>query len=408
MSNNTVESHQTWVENDIFAKEIKLFSEEQKELQSDIEQHIAWRKDVHKAFINNIEKTLSEESKTAINTLFGWKNLKEWIDNFLLERRKVEELNTKWESWPLANHEFSLFLRGDPETNTILKEYYKDFTELKAWKKKKEDLLTKYDISKKDQKEIDELKKARASENKTKEEIPLDVASAGVISQYEQEEAAINDKGPDKKEVTKEFKNLRSSGIKKEWKTGNWGKWYRQHYCSKTSQIDGKRLFHMNLKTWNAFHAMYKGINENQERYKGSVIAKQYLDYSKQYNDILTKSNSWFSDCLQQIKQDDAKLTKLKNEEMGTSETIDTQAHGANFWELYVTSKWQKQYGHRALLFCSTEGSKRQRYVIDPYTRSKSWKDSNEPRRIEDYTVDIDGKREFMRMDFYNAPVTID
>jgi hypothetical protein len=49
-------------------------------------------------------------------------------------------------------------------------------------------------------------------------------------------------------------------------------------------------------------------------------------------------------------------------------------------------------------------------YVIDPYTAVQSGEDKNKPRTLESYAKSMKtggNKREFMRMNFYDAPVQI-
>jgi hypothetical protein len=66
-----------------------------------------------------------------------------------------------------------------------------------------------------------------------------------------------------------------------------------------------------------------------------------------------------------------------------------------------------KKYWHRATMFRSND----QWYVIDPYTVVQQWEDKNKPRTLESYANSMktgNNKRDFMRMNFYDAPVNLD
>ena len=52
-----------------------------------------------------------------------------------------------------------------------------------------------------------------------------------------------------------------------------------------------------------------------------------------------------------------------------------------------------------------------QRYVLDPYTTVQPGEDKNKPRTLESYAKSMKtgkNKREFMRMNFYKAPVNLE
>lgn len=94
--------------------------------------------------------------------------------------------------------------------------------------------------------------------------------------------------------------------------------------------------------------------------------------------------------------------------ELGQSEIINKLApKDTNVADLYVTSSARvgKKYGHRALMFRVDE----QRYVLDPYTKVEGLAD-NAPKPLETYAHAMkngNNYREFMRMNFYKAPVEL-
>ena len=167
------------------------------------------------------------------------------------------------------------------------------------------------------------------------------------------------------------------------WYSLNPKTWVTQ--CARTTRLDAKRLFHKTLPQGNAFDVM----RSEQGWFKTSLVSELYN----------TKEKS-------KSKVDSI----VPNKDLGKNKHINSLVwYKSNIADLFVTSSTKngKKYGHRALMFRLAE----QWYVLDPYTAIQPWENKNKPRTLESYTKSMQtgkNKREFMRMNFYEAPINLD
>lgn len=132
------------------------------ELFGNVVDHIRERKEVHKNFIEYTQQILTTTEQQQIIDMFGGKNLKWAINNFLKEKKKaVQEAEPKkdgtwWDRSKLNQLNLTMLFLGNPSMNAILNGYYDDFVLLRhdrSWSHK-QDLLKKYDLSNMNPEEI--------------------------------------------------------------------------------------------------------------------------------------------------------------------------------------------------------------------------------------------------------------
>lgn len=155
--------------------------------------------------------------------------------------------------------------------------------------------------------------------------------------------------------------------------------------CARTTRLDAERLFHLSLPQGNAFDVM----RNEQGNFKKSLVSQLYNKKEKSSVKVDVVAPNW---------------------NLGKSDYINKIApEHTNVADLFVTSSTKngKKYWHRALMFRIAH----QWHVLDPYTAIQPWEDKNKPRTLESYTKSMQtgrNKREFMRINFYEAPVNLE
>ncbi|AKH33081.1 hypothetical protein XF24_00755 [candidate division SR1 bacterium Aalborg_AAW-1] len=186
-----------------------------------------------------------------------------------------------------------------------------------------------------------------------------------------------NEKDPQMKTPANILKRFVSSGVAKSEKGTT--------LCARTTFLDAQRLFHLKLPLHDAFTVM----RQEQGNFSRSIVSDLYNKKEKAKTKVDSIHPNW---------------------NMGNNDYINKLApQETNVADLFVTSNTPKGklYGHRALMFRVSN----QRYVLDPYTAVQPGEDKNKPRTLESYAKSMKtgkNKREFMRMNFYKAPVNLE
>ena len=372
------------------------YKEELNGLSEEIGDYLITRKEIHHTFCEYSKDVLDTKEQQDVIDMFGWKDIKSAINNFLKEKRiALKAAETKdtehpdWDQTLLNNLNLTMLFLGNPNINGVLNTYYDDFMSIrwaKQWTERntvKKNLMTKYNLSNK----TEEEKKKYISDQRESYTKADPAKTNGIDNTNEKNKTAVDKYNvyTDEEKAIKEGKILPRSVAKIQ------STWFEKDpntkttLCSRTWQRTAKEVFHLNVQ-WGA--SAWAAMRATPQWWCKNTIV---------------------SDVFKKKEGNTAGGSVHDNDALGKSEYITQQASGCNFADIFVTSstrKW-KLYWHRACMFLAWS----QRYVLDPYTKMKGEHATNNPIPLEHYKEMMDhgtNYREFMRMNFYNSPVKID
>lgn len=363
--------------------ETQRFKKETQQLKEEIILS-AQEKNLAREYTYYLQKIFTSEDIAIIQNMFPGKNLQESVQNFLKEKKQIDIDLKKWSTESRDALQTTMLILGTVKVCTDLNEFYNSYAKTQSldttqyqknltWLTQHYESLQKNtNLMKNTKDELD--KKYKTTESWYTDNSQKDKLTSPVTNYLQDSEELL--KNPQKK-LSKQLSHIVSSWFRKDPNT-------KTTLCSQTAQIDAKTLFHINLPRGNAFDAMRAG----EGNYKTSIVSDLYKKKEK-----ITKKIDSVHD----------------TDYLWKSSYINTLADWTNFADLYVTSSTSKgkKYWHRATMFRSND----QWYVIDPYTVVQSWEDKNKPRTLESYANSMktgNNKRDFMRMNFYDAPVNLD
>lgn len=328
---------------------------------------------------------LSQDEIKSCDNIFLGNSLEEHLQEYLQEQQYIrsEQLKGNYVPSQALQKAFDIY---DPTTaiQTVLQEI-SDLYFAQQWAKKFQNITTHFQSLIADKTKIADRKKVFVDYTP---ETRLKTKPNPDLIRYHDEQTKLKtiglaydvnrEKDPQMKTPENILKRFVSSGVRKNPKTG-------VTLCSQTTALDSQRLLWKQLPKWNAFDVM----RWEQGDFSQSLISELYDTQEKskkRVGSIHPNWNLWKNDYINALAPQDS-----------------------NVADLFVTSstpKW-KIYGHRALMFRLSN----QWYVLDPYTAVQPGEDKNKPRTLESYARSMktgNNKREFMRMNFYKAPVDLE